>query len=173
MGLFISRVIRAIRLDKNVFEEVEADRSAMFQAILVVVLASLASGIGLSLMESQPPVLIAALSSLLSWIFWAFLTWLIGTRLLPSSQTTSSMSELMRTLGFAYSPVLLNVFGIIPYIGWIVRGATAVWMLIAWVIAVRQALDYDNTGRAVLVCGIGWLVVVVLNIVLVVMGLTG
>jgi hypothetical protein len=27
-----------------------------------------------------------------------------------------------------------------------------VWGLVAWVIAVRQALDYDDTLRAVLVC---------------------
>lgn len=173
MGLFLSRVVRAIRLDKEVFEEVEADQSAMFQAVLVVVLASVAGGIGLSRVESPPPMLVGAISSLVSWVVWASVTWLIGTRLLPSARTSSSVGELMRTLGFAYSPVLLNVFGIIPGLGWILRAATAVWMLMAWVIAVRQALDYESTGRAALVCVIGWLVVVLLNVILRVMGLAG
>ena len=142
----------------------------MLQAVGVVVLASLASGIGMP-GEEGTPFLLGALGGLFGWVIWAFITYLVGTKLLPTATTQSSTGELMRTLGFAYSPALLNVLGIMPVLGWLVRAVTAVWMLIAWVIAVRQALDYESTGRAVLVCLIGWVVVIILNALLMLTGL--
>lgn len=170
MNLFISRIIRALRLDKQVFEEIEADPKSMLQAVGVVMLASLASGIGMP-GEENTPFLMGALGGLFGWVIWAFITYLVGTKLLPTAATRSSTGELMRTLGFAYSPALLNVLGIMPVLGWLVRAVTAVWMLIAWVIAVRQALDYESTGRAVLVCLIGWVAVIILNALLMLTGL--
>ena len=50
------------------------------------------------------------------------------------------------------------MLGIIPGLGDIVFMAAGVWMLVAMVIAVRQALDYTSTWRAVAVCLVGWLV---------------
>jgi hypothetical protein len=55
-------------------------------------------------------------------------------------------------VGFAQSPALLMFITIIPILGWFLMIGIWVWGLVAWVIAVRQALDYDDTLRAVLVC---------------------
>jgi len=172
MSLFLSRIIRALRLDKQLFEEAEADPKSLLQAMTVVVLASVAGGIGMP-GEEETPFILGALGALFAWAVWAFITYLVGTKLLPTAQTVSSPAELMRTLGFAYAPGLLNVLGVMPVLGWAVRGITAVWMLLAWVIAVRQALDYESTGRAVLVCLIGWVVVMGLNLLLMLTGLSG
>ena len=42
-----NRMIRAAKLDVSLYEEVEADTGATGQAMLVVVLSSLAAGIGI------------------------------------------------------------------------------------------------------------------------------
>jgi hypothetical protein len=89
---------------------------------------------------------------------WAFLTYLIGTRLLPEPQTRADVGELLRTIGFSSSPGLIRVLGIIPFMRGFVFLLAAAWMLAAMVIAVRQALDYQSTLRAVGVCVIGWVV---------------
>ena len=89
---------------------------------------------------------------------WAFLTYWIGTRVLPEPQTSSSHGELLRVIGFAAAPGLIRVLGVVPLLRWLVFLVAAVWMLFAGVIAVRQALDYRSTGRAVLVVVIGWIV---------------
>ena len=90
------------------------------------------------------------------WLIWAGLTYLIGTRLLPESRTRADWGQLLRTTGFAAAPGIVRVLGIIPLLGWLVFGIAYLWMLAAFVVAVKQALDYTSTGRAIGVCLIGW-----------------
>ena len=90
--------------------------------------------------------------------FWAWLTCIIGARILPGAETKSDTGELLRTLGFANSPGVLLVFAVIPPLAPFIFPICGVWMLTAMVIAVRQALDYTNTWRAVGACAIGWVV---------------
>jgi len=156
MNTFGNRIIRALRLDKNLFEEVEADETATGQAMSVVILASIAGGIGAGGSASLKGVFLGAIGALAGWVIWAVITFLVGTKILPTPQTRSNPGELLRTLGFAYSPGLLMIFGGIPLLGWLIRLVVPIWMLAAWVIAVRQALDYTSTGRAVAVCVMGW-----------------
>lgn len=154
----LDRVIRAARLDASLYEEVEADPSSMGQATAVVVLASIAGGIGTAGVEGQPGFVLGLVVNLIGWYVWAFLTYFIGTRLLPQATTEADVGQLLRTLGFAAAPGLLRVLGFLPGIGALVMVAAAVWSLAAMIVAVRQALDYDSTGRAILVCIIGWVV---------------
>jgi hypothetical protein len=102
------------------------------------------------------------LAALLGWVVWAFLTYFIGTRLLPEPQTQASFGELLRTTGFSSSPGVLRLLAGVPGIGIVVLFAANLWMLVAMVVAVRQALDYRSTGRAFGVCLIGWLIQAVL-----------
>jgi len=153
---FADRMIRAARLDANLYEEVEADAGATRQAMLVVVLSSVAMGISLYGDVGLPGLVGGAVIALAGWFLWALLTYWIGTSLLPEPQTRADLGQLLRTTGFTSSPGLLRVFGLIPGLWRIVVMVTAVWMLVAMVIAVRQALDYHGTLRAFGVCAIGW-----------------
>jgi hypothetical protein len=158
MAQFWSRVLRACKLDSELYEEVEADRGAMMQAALVVVLSAAASGIGLAGGMGLFGVVVFSLAALLGWYIWAYLTYFIGTRLLPESQTEADHGELLRTLGFASAPGMLRIFGVVPGIGQLSFPIGGIWMLFAPVIAVRQALDYSSTLRAIGVCIIGWII---------------
>lgn len=158
MSRFISRMIRAAKLDVQLYEEVEADRTAMGQAIGVVVLSSVAAGIGSSGVFGLGGMFAGAIASLVGWFIWAYLTYFIGTKLLPEPQTQADHGELLRTIGFSSSPGLIRVFGIVPALAGILFLVAGIWMLVAMVIAVRQALDYKSTMRAVGVCLIGWIV---------------
>lgn len=160
MNVFMDRMLRAAKLDVHLYEEVEADKSAMPQAMGVVVLASVAAGLGSMGMGTVSPgsFLMGIVASLGGWYLWAFLTYFIGTRFLPEPQTHADLGELLRTIGFSSSPGLIRVAGIIPGIGMLIFLLASVWMLVAMVIAVRQALDYTSTWRAVGVCAIGWVI---------------
>ena len=167
-----NRMIRAAKLDRGLYEEVEADTGATRQAMLVVVLSSVAAGIGNAGSGGLKGLLFGALSALVAWYIWAFLTYFIGTRLLPESQTEADVGQLLRTIGFSSSPGLLRILGILPGLTGIVFLVCAVWMLVAMVIAVRQALDYHGTGRAIAVCLIGWVVqVVIIGLVMMFLGI--
>ncbi|MFZ0389722.1 MAG: YIP1 family protein [Calditrichia bacterium] len=158
MEQFWNRILRAIKLDSQLYEEVEADTSALGQAVGVIVLAALASGI--ASMSRGVPVSIfgQTIAELIGWFTWSFLIFLIGTKWLPEPQTRSDYPELLRTIGFASAPGILAIVGIIPGLFLISQIVTGIWMLIATIIAVRQALDYQGTGRAIIVCLIGWII---------------
>jgi hypothetical protein len=154
---FIDRIIRACKLDINLYEEVEADKSATLQAAAVVVLSSLAAGVGaLSLGASN--FLMAPILSLVSWYVWAYLIYIIGVKLFPEPTTKADHGELLRTIGFSSAPGLIRVFGFTPELMSITFIGASIWMFIAMVIAVRQALDYQSTWRAIGVVVIGFLV---------------
>ncbi|MDW7774059.1 MAG: YIP1 family protein [Desulfobulbaceae bacterium] len=160
MNQFVDRMLRAAKLDIHLYEEVEADKSAMPQAMGVVVLSSVAAGIGSIGMggAGTGSILLGIIASLGGWFIWAFLTYYIGTKFLPEPQTHADYGELLRTIGFSSSPGLIRLFGIIPGLGTVVFLVAGIWMLVAMVIAVRQALDYESTWRAVGVCVIGWII---------------
>ena len=162
-SVFVNRIIRACKLDVSLYEEVEADKSATFQAALVVVLSSLGVG-ALSLGASN--FLMAPILSLVSWYIWAYLIYLIGAKLFPEPTTKSNHGELLRTIGFSSAPGLIRVFGLTPELMSITFIGGGIWMLIAMVIAVRQALDYQSTWRAIGVVVIGFLVQAIFLIML-------
>jgi len=144
---YINRIIRACKLDVNLYEEVEADKSATLQAAGVVVLSSLAAGIGASSLGTFN-FLMAPLLSLVSWFAWAYLVYFIGVKFFPEPSTDADHGQLLRTIGFSSAPGLIRVFGIFPNLMTLAFVAAAIWMLVAMVIAVRQALDYKSTWRA-------------------------
>jgi hypothetical protein len=152
------RMIRAAKLDVKLYEEVEADQGAMREAMTVVVLSAVAAGIGNFANGGLQGIIIGTIGALVGWYIWAFLAYFIGTRLLPEPGTSADHGELLRTIGFSSAPGLIRVFGIIPGLAPIVFTVAGGWMLVAMVIAVRQALDYQSTWRALGVCIIGWIV---------------
>ena len=157
MSSFTHRMVRAAKLDANLFEEVEADKTALGQAMGVVVLSGVAAGIGSIGSAGLSGIVTGTISALIGWFIWAYITYIVGTKLLPQPQTRADYGELLRTIGFSSSPGLIRVFAIIPFLSGIIFLVTSIWMLIAMVIAVRQALDYTSTLRAVGVCIIGWI----------------
>jgi len=149
-------MVGAAKLSSEAYEDVEADKGATGQAIAVVVLSSIAAGIGVG--WGLVGVVVGTVASLIGWLVWAFLIYLIGARWLAEPDTRSDTRELLRTIGFATSPGILRVLGIVPALTAIVFFIVALWMLATMVVAVRQALDYRSTWRAIGVCLIGWIV---------------
>ena len=165
------RLVRAAKLDVNLYEEVEADKGALVQAMAAVVLSSIAAGFGSMESGGVGGILIGTIMALVSWYVWAYLTYIIGTKLLPESQTKADHGELLRTLGFASSPGIIRALGIFPGLAGPIFLVASIWMLVAMVIAVRQALDYRSTLRAVGVCAVGWIVqALILTLLFVILG---
>jgi hypothetical protein len=141
----------------NLYEEVEADKAALGQAIGVVVLSGVSAGIGSIGSAGFSGIITGTIAALIGWFIWAYITYIVGTKILPQPQTKADYGELLRTIGFSSFPGLIRVFAVIPFLSGIIFLVTSIWMLIAMVIAVRQALDYTGTLRAVGVCIIGWI----------------
>jgi hypothetical protein len=163
---YLQRLIGAAALDATIYEDVEADERATIQACTTVVISSLAAGIGSRGMYSNTPTnfVLTSLVALMAWGAWALVTYGIGVHLLPEKRTHSDVGELLRTTGFATAPGLLRLLGILPGVTIPVFAVTALWMLAAMVVAVRQALDYEKTGRAIAVCLVGWALAIGLGV---------
>ena len=156
MGKLVDRMIRAAKLDVNLYEEVEADKTATRQALLVVLIYSVCAGIGSGLVmvwdESVGrfflSLFVGLVSALVFWLIWSLITYLVGTKFFKGPKTKATYGELLRTIGFAATPGVLLIFVFIPFVGGIISFLVWIWMLVAMVIAVRQALDF-TTGRAI------------------------
>lgn len=162
MGAFAYRLMGAAALDASTYEILEADRRATPQAFIVVVLSSLAAGFGAGGWNGPSATTLLAVTALalISWIAWVFLILAIGDRFLREPRTQVTSLELLRTVGFAASPGLLQVFALFPPLTVPIFVGTWVWMLAAMVVAVRQALDYSSSRRALLACAIALCLVI-------------
>lgn len=152
----LRRAWRAALLDPEIYEEVEADRGATRQAFAVVLLAALAAGLGSLSNGGARGILWSALFSLFGWYVWAWTAWWIGTRLLPGPETRADAGELLRTIGFSCAPGVLRILALYDPLAGPIFLLCTLWMLAGMVVAVRQALDYGSTLRALAVCGIGF-----------------
>ncbi len=159
----IQRMIGAARLDTATFEEVEADGSATRQAMSVVLLVALATGIGGLGSGGLIGLVGGIVLGIVGWALWAWITYFVGTTLFKTPETEANWGQLARTLGFAQSPGVLKVFAVIPGIGPLVFAIVSIWQLVAMVIAIRQALDYTSTWRAVGVAVVGFIAYAVLT----------
>lgn len=166
MASIVDRAIRAARLDPTLYEEVEADSTATAQAAIVVVASSLAAGVGSMFGMGVGGLLLATTSALLGWVVWAVLIYVVGVKVLPEPATKSDIGEMLRVLGFASAPGILRALGVIHALSGITMLVSSVWMIAAMVVAVRQALDYESTARAVAVCLLGFAVQFVIAMVL-------
>jgi len=167
MASFQQRLIGAVRLDAATYEDVEHDSGATLQAGGVVALASLTTSVSwyFSVFELEW-VLRGAIQGLVAWFIGVLALWLIGTRVLPGKNTEADLGQLLRTIGFAQTPGLFGLLVVIPLLGLFVPFLVAIWIIAATFVAVRQALDYDDTFRAILVCFLAWLVSAVVYFVL-------
>jgi hypothetical protein len=163
MMSFPYRLFGAAALDVGVYEEVEADRGATLQAAVVVIISSLAAGLGAYGLTGRSGAALVAGAlvwsalALVGWAAWALLVFEIGGRLMPTPKTRVDVTQLLRTIGFSTAPGFLCILGIMPSVARPAFGLAVLWMLVSMVVAVRQALDYESTARAIAVCAIGWL----------------
>lgn len=166
------RMIRAAKLESDLYEEVEADTTANGQAFTVVLIVSLAAGIGSALYAlisddiSNSRVLWGLLTgigfSMIAWLLWALVVYVIGITIFKTSETEADYGQLLRTLGFATTPDVLGLFLFIPILGGLLAFVGFIWKLVAGVIAVRQALDF-STGRAIGTCILGLIPYLILS----------
>jgi hypothetical protein len=171
MADLTGRMIGAMQADVKTFEEIEADPSAMTQAVTVIVIAGVAALIGNFFRGGLATGVMGLISSLLGYGLFSFLVFIIGTKLMPEPATKADFSEAFRTIGFAASPGVFNILAIIPFLGPLISLLVGLWSLVIAVIAVRAVLDYSNTGRAIIVCLIAavicWIVVMIVMLPLV------
>ena len=114
---------------------------------------------------------VGVLVGIVGWAIWAYIVYLIGTKLLGTSDTHADWGQLARTIGFAQSPGIFRALGALPTIGDTIFLVASIWILITTVIAVRQALDYTSTLRAVGVVLLGFIpYAIFMSLILVLIG---
>jgi hypothetical protein len=166
MASLAERMAGAMKADVKTFQEIEADPTAIGQAVTVIVIAGLASLIGNIWRLGAFAGLMALVANLIGYALWTVLVVLIGTKVMPEPATKANFNEAFRVIGFTASPGVFNILAIIPFLGPLVSFAVWIWMIVLGVVAVREVLDYSNTGRAIIVCLIAavacWIVVTML-----------
>jgi hypothetical protein len=166
----VNRVIRAAMLDVEFYNKAEMDTSLTQEALMVVILVSVAGSIGSfiggvisgSLGSAVLALIVALVMGVVNYYIWAYVTFFVGTRLFNA---TADPGELLRVLGYASGPRALSILSFIPCLGWLIALAGGIWSLIAGFIGVREALDLDTTKTLITVV-IGWVIILVITAVI-------
>lgn len=166
MNLFLNRLIRAARLDADLYKEVSADTGTMFQAMMTVFLYSAASAYGGFGRAGVAGINFGLATTLVGWYIWAFSAYFIGVRLLPDAGTKTERKAVLRAMGFASSPGLIRLLGLIPDLAGAVLLAATIWMIMTSIVAIKNALNYESTYRAAAVCIIGWIISAIFQVLM-------
>ena len=166
MADLTGRMIGAMQADVKTLAEIEADPNAMGQAVTVIVIAGIASLVGNIFRGGVIAGIVGLIASIVAYGLFSLFVFLIGVKLMPEPTTKADFNETFRVVGFAASPGVFNVLAIIPFLGPLVSLLVGIWSLVIGVIAVREVLDYSNTGRAIIVALIAgvacWFIVFIL-----------
>ena len=160
----LGRMIGAARLSAETFEDVEDDSGATIQAVVVVIIVAVCSGIGNYLSghaSLSDAAIFGVFRGVVGWAIWALVTLIVGTTFLKGPDTDADWGELARVTGFAQTPGLINILNFIPVAGLYIWMAAFLWQFLAMVVGVRQALDYSSIWRAFFVVLISFTFVVV------------
>jgi Yip1 domain len=157
---FPERAIGALKLDANTFEDIERDPTAISQAVGIIALAALASGLANVWYGGLSGIVLGVVTALIGYSLWAVVVWLVGTKLMPDPATKADFPETFRVIAFAATPGIFMIVTIIPLLGWallfLLWPIVWLWTMAIMVIAVRQVLDYTETFKAVIVVVIGF-----------------
>jgi Yip1 domain len=173
MASLQDRVMGAMRLQAKTFEDVEHDASATPQAAMVVVAVAVSGALGSFGSIGIGGALAMVVFQLIGWVLGSFVVLIVGTKIFPGKNTEADLGQMLRTMGFAQSPGIFNVLTGIPLLGWLVWVVIQIWVIVAMVIAVRQALDYDDTLKAVIVCVVAWVIMFMFMMLAALVGLGG
>jgi hypothetical protein len=157
ISIFLNRVFRSIKIDPDVYDEVQKDKTATLSAAIVVVMSSLAAGIAAKHLGASNFIL-APILSLLSWFVWAYIVYFVGVKLFPDPKTKTTHAALLRAIGFSSAPGIIRVFGFTPELMTVTFIGSALWMLACMVVAVRQTLNFKSLWKALGVVIMSWFV---------------
>jgi hypothetical protein len=157
ISTFFNRVFRSIKIDPDVYDEVQKDKTATLSAAFVVVISSLAAGIAAKQLGASS-FIFAPILSLLSWFVWAYIVYFVGVKLFPDPKTKTSHAALLRAIGFSSAPGIIRVFGFTPELMTVTFIGSALWMLACMVVAVRQTLNFKSLWKALGVVIMSWFV---------------
>ena len=157
ISIFFKRVFRSIKIDPDVYDEVQKDKTATLSAAFVVVISSLAAGIAAKQLGASS-FIFAPILSLLSWFVWAYIVYFVGVKLFPDPKTKTSHAALLRAIGFSSAPGIIRVFGFTPELMTVTFVGSALWMLACMVVAVRQTLNFKSLWKALGVVIMSWFV---------------
>ena len=166
MSRFLNRFVRAVKLDKSLYQEIVEDIGTMNQALIVVLIYSMASAYGAFGRTGMTGVNIGMITTLIGWYVWAFSTYIVGARFLPEANTKPDRKALIRAMGFASAPGVLRVLGFLQGLGLVILLIAAAWMVAAATLGAKQALSYESTSRALGVCILGLIISAVFQLMM-------
>ena len=158
MSLFLNRLFRAAKLDAGLYEEIIEDTGTMFQAMMAVFIYSAASAYGGFGRGGVAGINFGMITTLIGWYVWAFSAYFVGMRFLPEAETEGNRKAVLRAMGFASAPGLIRLLGLLPNMAATTFLIASVWMFVAAVVAIKQAMSYQSIYRAAGVCMISWII---------------
>lgn len=169
MNILFARMLRVIKLDSSLFEEIIDDSTSQSQYAWVVAILAMATGFGMFSQAGATAVNICLVTTFLSWYFWAFSVYFIGTYMFREVESKTDRKTIMRVMGFANAPGALRLLGVVPQTAPVVFLVTTIWMIAASVTGVKQAMHIRENSKVVVLCAGTWLLSFLVQVLLLIL----
>ena len=169
---FIKRIVDTLLLRSRVYAEAEIYSSALLQALFIPFLIAIIRGVTVTgydpenVIESYNSIndlwifLIGVIAQMTIWILWTFGCYFIGINLLSTSSKHASFGELSRATGFAQTPNLVILLGLLPFFDlntMLLIGS--IWWFMAMMVAIKYVLKYESLYNTIFLTLAGFLIV--------------
>ena len=157
MQALFQRMLRAARMDAQLFEEIVSDPTLQGQSVWVVAIFAMATAFGTFTLISGTAVNIGLLTTMIGWYIWAFSVFYIGTRILKGDSAPPDRKTIMRVMAFACAPGIFRLLGLIPKTTTLVFIVTSLWMLATAVFGLKKVFPQRSTFKISVVTVVTWI----------------
>jgi hypothetical protein len=160
----VDRMMRAVRADVSLYEEVEANPSYQQEGYTIVGIVAVVSA-AVSILFGLGDIVAALIAAVVGLIFtflgyfvWSFVIYFLGTRVFNG---TADYPEMQRTLAYSYTPQIFSFVNVVPVVGPILGLVVSLWSAYLAFVAIRQGLDLDTTKAAITTI-VSWIVLAII-----------
>jgi hypothetical protein len=163
-GEFLSIVFKSIKLDKSLYSDNKNfSEASVYFAGLIMILDGIAGAVAANTVI-KTAVAMSGLTSILTWLVWAILIYVIGVKLFPDKNTKVSFKKVLTAVGFAHAPGLLRFFAVTPNMMIPIIFLTQFWIFAGLIISTKQILGSKSNMKSFGIVFLSFLIIAFLSI---------
>lgn len=163
-GEFLSIIFKSIKLDKSLYSDNKNfGEAAIYFAGLIMILDGVAGAVAANTVV-KTAIGVSGLTSILTWLVWGILIYVIGVKIFPDKQTKVPFKKVLTAVGFAHAPGLIRFFAVTPELMVPIIFLTQFWIFAALIIATRQILNLKSNFKSFGIVFLSFLIIAFLSI---------
>jgi len=159
---FLYNFYRSVKLDKDLYKDkkIFEDLSFFFAGLIVIIsgfaglyaqntfLESLEATYGFNDIPATS-FLAVVFSSILGWIIWTSLIYIIGAKLFSEVNTIASFKNILIVVGYGHAPAIFRFLIVLPDLLLPIVAITQIWILLSISAGIKEVLNFKSNFKSI------------------------